>query len=121
MVKGIGTDILEIIRLKAIQRRPRLAERLFSAAELRYCLGKRNPWPHLAVRFAAKEAVMKALGIGLGACCWQDIEIIRRPGGKPDLRLHGRALVLAGEKGISGWQISLSHSGTVALAVVVAE
>jgi len=122
MIKGIGTDIIEIIRLeKAIQRRPRLAGRLFSERELCYCQGKRNPWPSLAARFAAKEAVMKALGTGLGGCRWQEIEVITMPGGKPGLQLYGGALALAGEKGISGWQISLSHSGTMAVAMVVAE
>ncbi|HLI24992.1 MAG TPA: holo-ACP synthase, partial [Acidimicrobiales bacterium] len=87
---GIGIDEVEVARFgRLLQRRPRLADRLFTAGEREYCRGLANPVPSLAARFAAKEAVMKALGVGLGAFAWHDVEVLRQPGGRPVLSVGG--------------------------------
>jgi len=90
---GIGIDLVEIGRLERAWRRhgSRFLRRVYTAAEERYCLGKRRPAASLAARFAAKEAVLKALGLGLGGARWQDIEILPDPAGRPSLRLQGAA------------------------------
>ena len=100
--------------------RPSLAERLFSAEELAYAASLADPAPTLAARFAAKEAVMKALGVGIGAVDWTDVAVRRREGGSPELLVRGRAAVLAAERGVSGWQVSISHTATVASVTVLA-
>jgi holo-[acyl-carrier protein] synthase len=76
--------------------------------------------PSLAGRFAAKEAVAKALGTGIGAISWQEIEILRGPEGEPNLTLNGRALEISRELGLETWSISITHNRTTAAAVVVA-
>lgn len=122
MIKGIGTDIVEIDRIKAaVSRRPRFLERVFTAEERRYCLSKPNPWPSLAARFAAKEAARKALGVGLGAFSWQEIEIVKRDNEPPALQLSGKGLFYAKERSITHWHVSLSHNHTAAVALVIAE
>lgn len=106
---GVGIDLLEIERLeRALERRPRLAERLFTARERAYAEGKARPAQHLAARFCAKEAVAKALG--LEAWSWQDIEVLG--GGPPELVLHGP---LAGKE----VEVSLTHSKGMAGAVAM--
>ena len=81
---GLGIDSVDIPRFgEVLARRPALAVRLFTAGEQRYAAGLANPVPTLAARFAAKEAVMKALGVGLGAFGWADVEVVRAPGGRP--------------------------------------
>jgi holo-[acyl-carrier protein] synthase len=113
MALAVGIDLIEIERVeRALERRPRLAERLFTAEELAYARDRARPGRHLAARFAAKEAVIKALGQGLPP---REIEV--EPGEPPYLRLHGRAAELAGERDIS---ISLTHSRDSAAAVAVA-
>ena len=120
-VIGVGTDLVDVARFEAIlDRRPGLADRLFSAVELAYASGLARPAPTLAGRFAVKEAVMKTLGVGLGAVDWADISVARLPGGRPDLTVGGRAARLAGEMGVRNWFVSISHTDTVASAVVVA-
>ncbi len=120
-VVGVGTDVVDIARFEAIlERRPDLAARLFSAVELDYASGLARPAPTLAGRFAVKEAVMKTLGVGLGAVDWQDISVARLPGGRPELTVGGRAGRLAEERGVGNWFVSISHTHTVASAVVVA-
>lgn len=122
MIVGIGTDIIEITRIKAaIIQRPRLQERLFTVGELQYCFRKPNPWPSLAARFAAKEAIMKALGVGLWVCGFQEMEVVKKQEGPPFIRLDGKALVLAQGQGINHWHLSLSHNKTEAVAFVLAE
>lgn len=122
MIKGIGTDIIEIERIRtAVARRPRLLERVFTGEELKYCLSKPNPWPSLAARFAAKEAVRKALGVGLGAFSWREIEIVRRDNQAPALQLSGKGLFYAKQRGITHWHVSLSHNHSAAVAFVIAE
>ena len=113
MALGIGIDLIEIERVeRALERRPRLAERLFTPAELAYARRRSRPGRHLAARFAAKEAVIKALGQGVPL---RDVEVVS--GEPPALQLHGRAAELAGDRKIS---ISLTHSRDSAAAVAVA-
>ncbi|MGH9102994.1 MAG: holo-ACP synthase [Acidimicrobiales bacterium] len=120
-VVGVGIDLVDVLRLReALGRRPRMEERLFSAVERRYSAGFVDPWPRLAARLAAKEAVMKALGVGLGAIGFTEMEIRNQPGGAPRLVLRGRAARLAAESGVSQWRCSLTHTSTMAEAVVVA-
>ncbi|HET9078695.1 MAG TPA: holo-ACP synthase [Acidimicrobiales bacterium] len=120
-VAGIGVDLVDISRFERIlDRRPALAARLFSAEELGYASGLARPAPTLAGRFAVKEAVMKALGVGIGAIDWTDVSVARLPGGRPRLGVAGRAARLAAERGVAGWQVSISHTDTVACAMVVA-
>jgi holo-[acyl-carrier protein] synthase len=115
---SVGLDLLEIERLEqALERRPRLAERLFTDGELAHARARARPGPHLAARFAAKEAAVKALG---GAAVpLREIEV--EGGGReaPRLRLHGRAAALAQERGVE-LQVSLTHSHNVAAAAVLA-
>jgi holo-[acyl-carrier protein] synthase len=118
---GLGIDSVDIPRFAEIMgRRPALAERLFSAGERRDAAGLANPMPTLAGRFAAKEAVMKALGVGLGAFGWADVEVERQAGGAPRLVVTGRAATLAAGRGVVGWHLSITHTATVASAVVAA-
>jgi holo-[acyl-carrier protein] synthase len=120
-VIGIGIDAVDVDRFRrALQRTPRLAERLFSPDEQAYASRQRDPSQRLAARFAAKEAVMKAMGVGLGAFAFRDVEIVRAESGAPALRLTGRAAALAVERGIATWRVSLTHTDQVAEAVAVA-
>jgi holo-[acyl-carrier protein] synthase len=113
---GVGIDLLEIERLeRALECRPRLAERLFTESELRYADERRRPGRHLAARFAAKEAAVKALGVGPLAL--REIEVVEGP--PPSLRLAGRAAGAAQGQGVE-LGVSLSHSRDMAVAVVVA-
>jgi holo-[acyl-carrier protein] synthase len=113
---GVGIDLLEIERLeRTLERRPRLAERVFTDAELGYANERPRPGRHLAARFAAKEAAVKALGVGpLGL---KEIEVVEGP--PPTLRLAGRAARAARDQGVE-LGVSLSHSREMAVAVVVA-
>jgi holo-[acyl-carrier protein] synthase len=118
---GLGTDLVEIERFRrALDRRRRLSDRLFTGEELAYANVQRDPVPSLAARFGAKEAVMKALGTGLGAFGFHDVEVERAESGAPSLRLRDRALDVAELRGVCAWQLSLSHTDTTAMAVVVA-
>ncbi|MFA5535858.1 MAG: holo-ACP synthase [Bacillota bacterium] len=122
MIIGIGTDIIEIGRVeKAISRRAGLLLKIFTEAERQYCFSRKNPWPSLAARFAAKEAVMKALGVGLSQCGFNEIEIKRNSQGKPEIFLAGKALAMAQKQGINYWHLSLSHNKNHGLAFALAE
>jgi holo-[acyl-carrier protein] synthase len=114
-----GVDLLEIERLqKALERHgERFLARIYTTAERELCEGN---VASLAARFAAKEAVSKALGTGLGVIAWTEIEVLRAESGAPTLRLHGKASALADELGLKHWSISLSHTAELALAQVVA-
>jgi holo-[acyl-carrier protein] synthase len=113
---GIGIDLLEIDRLEsALERRPRLAERLFTDAELAYARDRRRPGRHLAARFAAKEATVKALGLEKHGGM-REIEIEAGP--PPRVRLSGQAAAAAAEQGVEV-EISLTHSGELAAATAV--
>jgi holo-[acyl-carrier protein] synthase len=119
---GIGVDLVEVDRMRrTLARTPALVERLFTDAERAYCERRRDPTERFAARFAAKEAVMKALGVGLGAVGWHDIEVARAESGRPSVVLTGRAAALAAERGVSGWHLTLSHTSRVAEAIAVAE
>lgn len=118
---GIGIDSVELDRFRAVlARRPAVADRLFTTYERESLSGRADPVPGLAARFAAKEAAMKALGVGIGAFAFSDVEIRRTNGGAPALELGGRAAVLASELGVSRWLVSLTHTDQTASAVVLA-
>jgi len=120
-VIGIGIDAVEIERFRrALARTVTLADRLFTAAERAEAAGQRDPVPRLASRFAAQGAVMKALGVGLGAFAFGEAEGTRSVTGRPELRLSGGALALASRRGVVGWHVSITHTATLAQAVVVA-
>ena len=124
MIVGIGVDEVEVDRFRrSLERTPTLARRLFTADERAY--GGAAPGltaERLAVRFAAKEAVLKAMGAGLGACRFAEIEVTRDDeSGAPSLVLHGGAARLAEERGVARWHLSLSHTSVRATAFVVAE
>lgn len=117
---GIGVDLVEVDRLRAtLARTPALVDRLFTEGERAYAEAAHDPTERYAVRFAAKEAAMKVLGVGLGAVDWHDIEVVRTDSGAPELRVTGRANELAVDAGIRSWKVSLSHTATMAEAVVV--
>ncbi len=104
----------------ALARTPTLRRRLFTAAEQAYCDRRRDPTERYAARFAAKEAVMKAMGVGVGACKWREIEVARAASGAPSVVLHGGAERLAKERGILGWRLTMTHTHRVAEAIAVA-
>jgi holo-[acyl-carrier protein] synthase len=114
-----GIDIVEINRMDEINPsiRARFINRVFTPAEQELARGQT---PSLAGRFAAKEAVSKALGTGIGRVHWQDIEILRGPAGEPVLQLHGLAREVAARLGLIEWSVSISHGRTHAVAVAVA-
>jgi holo-[acyl-carrier protein] synthase len=119
---AVGVDLIEIDRLaRAIDRwGDRLLERVYTRDEIVHCRGR---IPELAVRFAAKEAVSKALGVGIwwrGGIAWTEAEVCSNRLGKPELRLYGRAAEYARQQGLDEWAVSLSHSRAHAIAMVVA-
>ena len=121
-ITGLGVDIVEIARMRdALTRRPRMKERLFSEAEREYCEGRNKPEIHYAMRFAAKEAVLKALGCGLFDIPLTDIEVLREAGGRPFVNLHGQAASTAKQLGVSRIHITITHTGQTAAAQAVAE
>lgn len=118
---GVGVDVVDLDRMqRVLGRRPRFEERCFSPTERRDARRRPDPTPGLAARFAAKEAVMKALGVGLWRFGLRDVEVVRQPSGAPELALSGRAAALAAERGVAAWRCSLTHSDTVAVAVALA-
>ncbi len=119
---GIGVDVVEIERFRTVLgRTPNIRERLFTPIELEYAARKADPVPTLAARFAAREAVMKSLGLGLGAFGFHDVWVEVEESGAPRLVVTGRAWVLAVDRGVLRWHLSLSHDSPVAVAMVVAE
>lgn len=121
-VKGIGVDAVDIDRFRrSLRRTPTMRQRLFTEAELQYVAPKADPVPSLAARFAAREAVMKAMGLGLGAFGFHDVWVEAQGSGEPRLHVEGRARELADERGISTWHLSITHTDLVAIAHVVAE
>jgi holo-[acyl-carrier protein] synthase len=114
-----GVDLIEISRVKlAVERyADRFLQRIYTPAEQQLC--DKN-YASLAARFAAKEAVAKALGCGLGDVSWIEIEVLREPSGAPALRLHGKARQMAKDLELTDWAISLSHTREFAIAQVVA-
>lgn len=119
---GVGTDLVDVVRFSAmLDRRPGLVERLFGPAERAAMSARADPATGYAARFAAKEATMKALGVGLGAFDFAEVEVMRTESGAPELRLHGRAADLAARAGVVRFHVSLSHVRSMASAVVIAE
>jgi holo-[acyl-carrier protein] synthase len=118
---GIGIDSVDIERFRSVlSRRSSLAGRLFTQAERDYADRLANPAPALAGRFAVKEAAMKALGVGIGSIDWADIEVVRTEQGQPILAVTGRAAALAKRSGVGSWLVSITHTETIASAVVAA-
>ena len=123
-VAGLGTDLARVARFRRFldEDKQSLLERLFTAGERAYALAKADPAPYLAARFAAKEAGMKAFGLGWrDGLSWHDFEVVRDPLGRPDLELSGRAAELAAERGIKAVHLSYSHDGDYAVATVILE
>ena len=119
---GLGTDVVDLDRFRrALERTPSLHDRLFTPGEQAVGAARRDPTPALAARFAAKEAVMKVLGVGIGAIDWHDAEVVKEESGRPRLVITGRAATLAAEAGITTWHLSVSHSDLVAVAVAAAD
>ena len=126
MTVGIGVDVVDLERFESVvHRRPHFVDRVFTSDERAYCDRARGGalrCQRYAVRFAAKEAVMKVLGCGLGAYGFHDVAVARdEDSGVPALVVRGKAAALAAARGIGRWHLSLSHSDAVAIAFVVAE
>ena len=118
---GLGIDAVEVDRFRRIlERTPGVAQRLFTRTERDYGASFSDPVPRLAARFAAKEAAMKALGVGLGAFAFHDVEVVNASSGAPRLRVSGRAAALAGRRGVTSFQVSITHTDRTAEAVVAA-
>jgi holo-[acyl-carrier protein] synthase len=120
---GVGTDLVHIPRLEEVlERHPSFVARVYTGAEVAYCEQHRAPGPRFAARFAAKEAVLKALGTGLArGMRWQDVEILAGPARQPLVVLHGAVAETARRLGVAAVQVSLSHAGEYALACAVTE
>lgn len=122
-VVGIGVDIIEVARIRASLERhgERFYAKICTAGEVEYCSRMRDPAPFFAARFAAKEAVSKALGTGIGSACgWLDIEVRRKASGEPFIVLHGAGAETAKRLGIAQMLVSLSHTEHYACAQAVA-
>ena len=121
-IKGIGTDIVKISRVEELIFRyeDRFLKRLFLPGEISYCQAKKRPAIHFAARFAAKEAMLKALGTGLSSgISWKNMEVCRQPGAAPEFSFSGRVAELCQERKVTGSLISLSHEQEFALAFVI--
>lgn len=124
MIVGIGVDIVEISRLRAAldRQKERFLRRVFTPAEQEYCAGHRDPVPHFAVRFAAKEALFKAIGTGWSkGVSWLDVEVLRSGDGAPAMVLSGEGGRVANRLGAQSIHVSLSHSVENAVALVILE
>jgi holo-[acyl-carrier protein] synthase len=124
MITGIGIDVVQNDRIRQSIERfgDRFLQRIYTEAEIEYCKKSGQPEIHYAARFAAKEAAFKALGTGWAAGVkWTDVEVQRLPSGKPELHLHGEALVHATAAGAKRFHVSLTHDQLVSCAVVVLE
>ena len=116
----VGVDLVDVAAFQArFDGRDDLLADTFSPAELAYCRAQKSPWTHLAARFAAREAALKALGTGLaGAIAWRDVEVTGDPAGAPGLVLRGALGEALGRAGLKRSTVSLSHTDTYAIAVV---
>src|SRR2546423_10213256 len=124
MILGVGIDIIEVARIRASHEKfgERFLNRILRAAEIAYSLSHRDPAPFLAARFAAKEAISKAFGTGIGKHLgWQDMEVGRKESGEPFVILHGAGQQLLKERGGRIVHLSLSHTLNYAAAVAVLE
>ena len=124
MILGIGIDIIEVERIRASHEKfgERFLNRILHPNEISYCLSFKTPAPFLAVRFAAKEAISKVFGTGIGAQLgWQDMEVARKESGEPYAILHGGGQALLQARGGRHVLISLSHTQNYATAVAILE
>ena len=124
MILGTGIDIIEVGRIASSYEKfgERFVNRILHAGEIAYCLSHKNPAPFLAARFAAKEAISKAFGTGIGSALgWQDMEIRRKESGEPFVVLHGKGEKLFSARGAKRLLISLSHTTTYAAATAILE
>ena len=124
MILGTGIDLIEVARIAASFEKfgERFVNRILLPDEIAYCLSHRNPAPFLAVRFAAKEAVSKAFGTGIGAQLgWRDMEIRRKESGEPFVVLHGKGVELLAARGAQRVHISLTHTENYAAATAILE
>jgi holo-[acyl-carrier protein] synthase len=122
MILGVGIDIIEVARVKASHERfgERFLNRILHADEIAYCLSHKNPAPFIAARFAAKEAISKAFGTGIGAQLgWQDMEIRRKESGEPFVDLHGKGKKLFKSRRAKRLLVSLSHTANYAAVTAV--
>lgn len=118
---GIGTDLVELDRFRrAMERTPGIVDRLFTDGEREYALKRNDPTERFAARFAAKEAVLKALGAGIGECDFKEIEVVRAESGAPSVALHGRASELAAGRGVGSFLLTMTHTESLAQAIAVA-
>src|SRR5947209_16082960 len=123
-VVGVGVDLVETARIDRSLGKfgERFLHRVFTAGEIEYCQSMKFPARHFAARFAAKEAVSKAFGTGIGkAMGWRDIDVHRRASGQPFVLLEGGAKQLAADRGIANVWITLTHSDQHAIAMIVLE
>ena len=124
MIYGIGIDLVNIRRMGRVIDRwgTRFINRIFTAQEINYCGQGPKSVSSLALRFAAKEAFSKAIGLGMKkGIRWRDIEIVHNPSGRPDLNVTGKALGFCHKEGIKRWYVTLSDEGDYGIAVVVLE
>jgi holo-[acyl-carrier protein] synthase len=124
MILGVGIDIIEVARIESSYAKfgERFLNRVLHPNEITYCLSHRAPGPFLAVRFAAKEAISKAFGTGIGAQLgWQDMEVVRRESGEPFVVLSDKGNLLMRARRATGLRISLSHTQNYAAAVAILE
>lgn len=124
MIVGIGTDIVEVDRIRESHEKfgVKFLDRILLPPERKYCLSHTDPAPHIAARFAAKEAIAKAFGTGIGESLgWRDMEIVREDSGKPTAKIHGQAQSLLQQTGATQLHISLSHTHQHATATAVLE
>jgi holo-[acyl-carrier protein] synthase len=124
VILGVGVDLVRIARIRQAMARwqDRFLERVFTEGELAYARRRRDPAEHLAARFAAKEATLKALGTGLSmGVRWREMEVRRARGEPPRLALSGRTAALGAARGVRTFHVSLTHDGDYAMAQVLAE
>jgi holo-[acyl-carrier protein] synthase len=124
MILGIGIDIIEVARVQASHERfgERFVNRILHPAEIAYCLSHKDPAPFIAARFAAKEAISKAFGTGIGtALGWHDMEICRKESGEPYVIMHGKGKELLEKRNACAVLISLSHTQNYAAVVAILE
>ena len=121
-IVGSGIDLVECHRIKQLADRygSKFLERIFTHTEQQYCLAKRRKWEHLAGRFAAKEAILKLLGVGwTGKVAWTDMEITNNSRGQPQVSLSGYTVQLAGQMDIDRILVSISHTSQHAIASAI--
>jgi holo-[acyl-carrier protein] synthase len=124
MILGTGIDIIEVKRIASSYEKfgERFVNRILLPGEIAYCLSHKTPGPFLAARFAAKEAISKAFGTGIGAALgWQDMEIRRKESGEPFVVLHGKGEQLFAARGAKRLLVSLSHTANYAAATAILE